>query len=84
MEGVFPAQSQCHVGLAGDVPKPVGPHRAALSLVTDRETMGQLWAYPLYSAPGHCFPPSVASFSVWLSLPLLVGRVFVGELSLQK
>lgn len=59
MVGVFLhgcSVSQCHVGLPGDVPRPVGPHKAALSLVTDRETIGQLWASRLYSAPGHRFP----------------------------
>lgn len=65
---------QCHVKLAGDVPWPVGLHRAALSLVTDRETKGQLWACPLYSDRGCPFSPSVAGLSAWLSLPLLVER----------
>lgn len=60
--------------LAGDVPRPVGPHRAALSLVTDRETMGQLWACPLYSVLGRRVSLQSPGFSVWLSLPLLVGR----------
>lgn len=45
--------------LAGDVPKPVGPHRAALSLVSDGETMGQLWACPLHSVSGTLPFPSV-------------------------
>lgn len=65
---------QCHAELAGDVPRAVGPHRAALSLVIDRETKGQLWAFPLYSDRGCRFSPSVAGLSVWLSLPLLVER----------
>lgn len=31
----------CHAELAGDVPRPAGPHRAALSPGTDRETKGR-------------------------------------------
>lgn len=64
----------------------VGPHRAALSLVTDRETKGQLWACPLYSDPGCCIsrqsPGSLCgSHSLFWWSDLKLG-VFVGALTL--
>ncbi len=69
--------------LAGDVPRPVGPHRAALSLVTDRKTKGQLWACPLFSVPGRRFSRQSSgslcgshSLFWWGDLKL---SVFVGE-----